>query len=158
QKECRRIGPIGVEIIFRPDQCCLDLDELGRVIERGRASVQRLHSSGPGAGEIGVDRHSSAVDEPSSRPVDRDQERGVDNGNGVAVSVQPPVRKDPEGGRESSVDLRWSRKSRHRAYCPTRANRREAVGGGTGFPLRPLAAVVWARTTWTATNAANPSV
>src|ERR1700730_4377492 len=149
---------MGVEIISRPDQRCLDLDELGRVVQRGRVCVQRLHRSGPGAGEIGVDRDTSAVDEPSSRPINRDQKRGVDRGNGIAVRVQPPISKDPEGGREFSVDFRWIGKYRHLAYCPPRANRRGATGRAAGFSLTPLAAVVRARTTWTATNAAKPSV
>ena len=107
QKECRRIGPIGVEIISRPDQPRLDLCELRRVVQHGRVCVQRLGRSCPGAREIGIDRHSRAVYEPSSRPVHGDQERSVDRGNGVAVRVQPPVRKDPERGREFSVDFRW---------------------------------------------------
>src|SRR5205823_7698615 len=85
-----------------------------------------------------------------------------DRRNGVAVGVQPPVRKDAEGGREFPVDLRWIGNYRHLAYCPPtgaqRANRREAAGGGTGSLLAALAAVAWARTTCTATNATNPEV
>src|SRR5216683_1951467 len=158
QKERRRVGPIRVEVIPRSDQCRLDLDELGRVIERGGVDLQRLHGGRPCAGEIGVDRHPGAVDEPGSCPVDGYEERSVDRGDGAAVRLQPPGRKNPEGWREFPVDFRYSGKSRHPAYRSPRANRRDAIGGRTDCPLALVAAVARVRATCMITKAPNPNV
>jgi hypothetical protein len=117
QKECRGVRPIRVEIIPRPNQRRLDLDEFGRVVQPGGIAVQRLHRGGPCASEIGVDRHAGAVDEPGSRPPYGDQKRGVDRGDGKAVGVQPPARKEPEARREVPVDFRGIGKARHPAIA-----------------------------------------
>jgi hypothetical protein len=89
QKECRRIGPIRIIIIGRRDGRRLGFDEFGRIVQQAGVAIQRLQSSGPSAGEVGVDRQSLAVDDPDSRTKNPYKERSIYAGDREAIPLQP---------------------------------------------------------------------